>query len=394
MMSQVRMHRLVLVGLVLALTGHGREAGASGRLAASFGQDWQFQRIFGENQLSGIDWLVPWDPLEAGMDPGASRTEVREDPVPVVTPSEITGTPGREGSDLGCLALISAEGLTFELAPPTEGIATPVRLSTESIGGVRFVHYYGNRTPWVFDCRLALALARAAPVLRSSGVVQVIFASHYRPSFGTLRPGKYHYHSQGLAIDIKGFRLDGGMRLDVAMDYEAGLGFMESSSCLGRPLTPKGLLLRKIVCDLDEADVFETILTPDYDEVHWNHFHFSAFHPMQRSLFRARGTALLEVPLSALPDWALARSSRQRPEERSWDFVALRPLEPDQLELLRSLGIPLEAGPPEIAALLAGEPMEIVSFLALISANLKEGVAPLLDAIGFRTWPVTPGEVD
>ncbi len=273
--------------------------------------------------------------------------------IPLITPPRLTGTPAAPDSDLGCLAQLSAEGVAYELAPPTEGIATPIRVPADRIGGVFYRYYYPGPKPRVFDCRLALALARAAPVLRANGVTEVIFASHYRASFGNLPRGKYHFHAQGLAMDVKEFRVGRGVLLDVARDYERGLGFQEPDSCLGRPLTPKGMLLRKIVCDLDAADVFEAILTPDYDDAHWHHFHFSAFHPAQRSRLRPRGTALLEVPITDLTAWALTRPIQQRPQARTWEAVAAAPWPAEYRRIRQDFGIaPPFADAEDAAALL------------------------------------------
>lgn len=341
-----------------------------GPTARAVSPHWDFSPTALPGQPLALDWLLPFRAMQTATGAAPVAWEDHVEPILLITPAELTGTPGAPGSDSGCLALLAVEGLTFELAGAVEGIATPVRLTSTDIGGVRYRSYYLGPTPWVFDCRLALALIRAAPVLRANGVTEVIFASHYRPSWGTLRKGQYHFHAQGLAIDIKGFTVGSGVCLDVARDYEPGLGFMDAASCLGRPLTPKGLLLRKIACDLDEADVFESILTPDYDEVHWNHFHFSAFHPQQRSLVRPRGTALAEVPLDALPDWALGRRLQQQVEARHWDRVAARPFAPELDELQIALGIPPGKDASELAALLLAEPEDLSGILGLFAQAL------------------------
>ncbi len=367
MTPRVQPLRWVVLGLLVLLLAPGSQGGAG---AASLREDWRSPQAPGQGRSFGFAWLLSWGQTALDTDAARGGSEEREDVIPLVTPSDLTGTPGN--SDPGCAAQLASEGLTFDFVEAVEGIATPIRTSSQNIGGVRYVWYYRGPLPWVFDCRLALALVRAAPVLRANGVAEVIFASHYRPSLGNLRLGHYHYHAQGLAIDIKGFQLVNGMHLDVARDYEAGLGFMDSSSCVGRPLTSKGLLLRKLVCDLDEADVFEAILTPDYDEVHWNHFHFSVFHSQQRSLVRARSTSLLEVPLSALPDWALERSFQQQPLSRAWDRVAGRPLPPEHREVLEALGLPRGVDPSEAAAALLVESPDLTGFVRLISSALEE----------------------
>jgi hypothetical protein len=253
---------------------------------------------------------------------GARWSEDAPAPTALFPSPRLTGKPAPEGGDLACLVQLGMEGVAFEEGPPLDGVATPVRAVGDVIGGLSLRYYYPSRMPRVMDCRLALALARAAPVLRRNGVREIVFASHYRPHEGPLGPEGLNFHEQGLAIDVKGFRLARGTMLWVEHDYEPGLGFVDPSSCLGRPLTAKGMLLRKIVCDLDAADVFEAILTPDYDAVHWNHFHFSTFHHAQQARLRPRGTALLEVPMTELTTWAMSRPCYQEPALRRWDRVA------------------------------------------------------------------------
>lgn len=303
--------------------------------------------------------------------------EIRELRVPLITPSLITGTPAAPGSDVICLSLLAAEGMVYEEAEPTEGIATPVKIPLAGIGGVRYRYFYKGRSPRVIDCRLALALQRAAPVLRANGVAEVVFLNHYRPSFGRFKRGQYNFHSQGLAVDVWSFKTRSGLELVVRRDYETGLGFADPNSCLGRPLTMKGMLLRKIACDLDASDAFEAILTPDYDAQHWHHYHLSAFHSQQLSGLRPRGTALLEVPITDLTEWAMRRSIRQRPALRRWDDVAARPWPKQHLWIRDKLGLrtPTDA---ELAAQLLQEDSPAGQVWKAFAAVL-ERVVPVLD---------------
>jgi len=289
------------------------------------------------------------------------------------------GTPAPRGSDTACLALLAAEGVRVEPGPDLEGISTPVLLPVEGIGGVKYRYAYSGKTPRVVDCRLALSLARAAPILRANGVRVVLFLSHYRPALGTLRPGEYHFHAQGLAIDVQGFVVGQGAHLDVARDYERGLGFEEPSSCLGHPMTVQGLLLRKIACDLDAGGVFQAILTPDYDESHWNHFHLSAFHPTQRAGDTPRGTVLFEVPADDPPLWAQQMPRQRDMAARPWDQVAARPWPPgtEPAARLAMVKPPTSTADEDLALLLgSGEPLadHVVSYLSDLLADLPADV--------------------
>ncbi len=297
--------------------------------------------------------------------------------IPLITPRLVTGTPAARGSDVRCLSLLSAEGMAYEEAKETEGIATPVKIPDAGIGGVRYRYFYSGPTPRIIDCRLALALLRAAPVLRANGIAEVVFLNHYRPSFGRFKAGEYNFHSQGLAIDIWGFKTVSGVSLVVRRDYETGLGFVDPNSCLGRPMTMKGMLLRKLACDLDASDAFEAILTPDFDAQHWHHFHISAFHSQQLTLVRPRGTALLEVPITDLTAWALTRYHRQRPERRLWDDVAAAPWPEKHLWIRDKLGLksPSDA---ELAADLLREPSPVGRVWTALT-GLLDRLTPALD---------------
>jgi hypothetical protein len=319
-------HRLPLLLVVVAVASLAAVAGPDRAMAAARPDllatrtarpTWSDLAIQADVQRWFL--LGPWSP---GI-PGPAVEELALT-IPIFTPARLTGTPVPPGSDDLCLAQLAAEGVRFDAVPGPDGIGTPVRLDGDQVGGIVLRYYFSGPPPRIMDCRLALGLARAAPVLRNNGVTEIIYSGHWRPSFRPLRAGEYNFHHQGLAIDVHGFKV-GARTLWIEHDYETGLGFADRESCLGHPLTPKGLLLRKIACDLDESDVFEAILTPDYDEQHWNHFHLSVFHPAQRSGVRPQSTALLEVPLSDLTDWAIRRPIYQRPELRHWEAVGVRP---------------------------------------------------------------------
>jgi hypothetical protein len=215
----------------------------------------------------------------------------------------------------------------FELSGPVNGIATPVSLRSWEIGGIEYVDYFDEQRNRHIDCRLALALARLGPVLKNVGVTHVIWSSAHRPLLDPSHPPPegYDKHSQGLAIDIHGFIFEGGVRVSVADHYEKGLGYQRDSCCLGRPLTRQGLLLRLVVCRMDESDLFQEILTPDYDAGHWNHLHVATFHPLDEWRRRHKQTALLEVGIERIPGWAIRRPVRSRPSRRLWELAAVKP---------------------------------------------------------------------
>jgi hypothetical protein len=265
--------------------------------------------------------LTPAALARTALWPGARLfwSEATIDPAGPPDP-KLLERPAPWGSDLACLSELAAEGVEFEVSGPQNGIATPIRVHTWRFGGIEYVDYFRAQKNRHLDCRLALALARLGPVLRNIGVTKVIWSSAHRPLADPhhLPSGGYDKHNQALAIDIHGFVFKGGLRASVADHYEKGLGFQRDASCLGHPLTRQGLLLRLVACRMDASDLFQEILTPDYDAGHWDHFHVATFHPRDRWRRRHKRTALLEVDLQHIPGWAIERPRRARLQAARW----------------------------------------------------------------------------
>lgn len=70
--------------------------------------------------------------------------------------------------------------------------------------------------------------------------------------------GAWSEHATGNAIDIAGFRLADGRRIGVLGDWDED--------------TPEARFLRRVRDDA--CDVFATVLSPDYNAAHADHFHF------------------------------------------------------------------------------------------------------------------------
>jgi hypothetical protein len=168
-------------------------------------------------------------------------------------------------------------------------MATPVRIYGRKLGRTRYRARYG-RKKMIMDCRLALSLRLASPLFRASGIRTVIHGDFYRWR-RVETSGRLSRHALGLAIDAYAFINTKGRRISVKGSYEKSLA--SRRSCEGRPKTWKGRVLRDLACDLDESGLFETILTPDYDPAHKDHFHISVFHPLDRRRYRKHRTGLL-----------------------------------------------------------------------------------------------------
>lgn len=168
-----------------------------------------------------------------------------------------------------CLAALRELSVPFrehegELATP---VPAPVEI-TGPIEGVRFQMIHADR-PLLFACELAARLPVLARVLRAHGIHTVAVISAYREQPRT------SFHTLGLAIDIWRFfgagekRADG--KLSVLSDFERT---PDHATCdAPAATTPKGATLREIACELARTHVFSSVLTPNYNEGHHDHFH-------------------------------------------------------------------------------------------------------------------------
>ena len=110
---------------------------------------------------------------------------------------------------LGCLIRLQELDIAHQHLPALRGVNTPVRV-TGPVGGI--VYRPLGRQPLNADCRLVLALHRAAPYLLTLGVTEVQFSGAY--SYRRMPGGRLSRHALGLAIDVHRVVADGEL-LDV-----------------------------------------------------------------------------------------------------------------------------------------------------------------------------------
>lgn len=172
-----------------------------------------------------------------------------------------------------CRAEARKRKLAATPARTARGVATPMRL-TGPFHGVRYAGPGSKTTSGVLDCRLVLALDELAPVLDELGVAAVHVGGFYRSRAHL--PGKKvpSQHARGLAMDVTGFTLEDGTRLEVERDWGGTVG---EPAC-GPDATPSApgahtVLLRDVVCGLARARIFHHVLTPGFDAAHRSHLH-------------------------------------------------------------------------------------------------------------------------
>jgi hypothetical protein len=184
-----------------------------------------------------------------------------------------------------CLAELSSRGIPFVSAGKIPTIDAPVTLEGD-LHGVRFEFAYAvpeKSKKRVLDCRLLLALDDFATIARHHQIAVVRYNSAFRGRWARARGQR---HVAGVAIDIVEFVKQDGEILNVLRDFKGdGIG---TNTCSvpttirarfkpkprTKPLGPKALELRNLVCTLDSARIFNLVLTPHYDRRHRDHFHF------------------------------------------------------------------------------------------------------------------------
>jgi hypothetical protein len=183
-----------------------------------------------------------------------------------------------------CLRELDRRGVTYKRVHKT-GIAIGVE-PTSPLGGVTYTST--DQHLWM-DCSLAVSLDEAGPYLTALGIDHAEFLSLYsrRDVRGTHQASK---HSYALAIDVARFSGPSIGTLDVALDFEQGLG--DAVDCIGQPLTENGRVLETLKCQLVQSGLFFLVLTPDYDDSHFNHYHLEARAWSERSDLRASTPAI------------------------------------------------------------------------------------------------------
>jgi hypothetical protein len=185
-----------------------------------------------------------------------------------------------------CLAELGRRKITFTPVQSAPGVLAPVRLP-EDVGGVVYRtaiarHLRGTNPYDVFDCRLALALHDFSNVLRAHDIEEVLIFSAWRPPGKRWDDGKLgHRHPGALAIDAYRFgkKLAAGQTertwLEVEKDFHGTIGPAPCGSAAAppSPSTPEARELRSLVCEAADQHFFTSILTPNYDRAHFNHFH-------------------------------------------------------------------------------------------------------------------------
>jgi hypothetical protein len=155
-------------------------------------------------------------------------------------------------------------------------VKIPVRVFSP-IGGVTYrtdlPERQRHQSPWeVFDCRLVLALDDFGKILTAHDIVEARIFSAWRPPPRNSPGDVAKRHQAALAVDVRTLKKKSGEELVVLDHFDGSIG----SPVCNAPrdgLEPKGRELRELVCGAADAHLFNSILTPNFDARHANHFH-------------------------------------------------------------------------------------------------------------------------
>lgn len=159
-----------------------------------------------------------------------------------------------------CLSVLSQAGVSYKQGSSNGMMFNPVVIGGR-VAGVEFV----SKMPIIVECDFAVALLKMAQVLSAQGIEAIGFFSVYRPSSG------YSFHSLGLAADINWFK---HRKWKVGVWIKSNFEVNENErTCDYRTRTKRGKIIMDAICELWEKRIFNTIVTPNYNDAHSNHIH-------------------------------------------------------------------------------------------------------------------------
>jgi len=182
-----------------------------------------------------------------------------------------SSSPAPSGGGTGCRSQLTALGLSWTGAGTNKGIADSIRVASP-IRGVKFRYVASSTTsPILGNCAFFVKLAAAADKMKAWGVEEFthIGTYNYRTIAGS---SKLSQHALGMAIDIAGFRTTGGVYYSINNNAHF-VKNTSSGTCTQARTSAGDKLFKGWACDVKAADIFNIILTPNYNTAHRDHFH-------------------------------------------------------------------------------------------------------------------------
>lgn len=169
-----------------------------------------------------------------------------------------------------CLRDLRALGVRAARVRNDPSIVTPVPTPVEVRGPIEGVVLRTARPNEriVVACEFAARLPTLARIVRALGVRGIEILSAYRPG------PRQSFHTFGLALDVTAFDMDDGRELRVEPHFEETPGHRTCEA--PPPTTLEARTLLEVACALARSHAFSTVLTPNYNDGHRDHFHIDS----------------------------------------------------------------------------------------------------------------------
>ncbi|MEY4509194.1 MAG: hypothetical protein RLZZ450_1316 [Pseudomonadota bacterium] len=196
------------------------------------------------------------------------------DEIPLATWRSVSTSTWRVRSQARCLA--AADKLRLPARPLERALLTPVPTPIVLDGPVAGVSYRPVQSDREIElsCELATRLPALSALLKAHGVRVAHVNSSYRDQ------PRVSFHTFGLALDISSFETAEGP-LVVASDFELS---PDVATCDAKPATERGRAILALACALANSGLFSSVLTPNYNAGHRDHFHLD-IRPNDSRLF-------------------------------------------------------------------------------------------------------------
>lgn len=222
----------------------------------------------------GADLVLPAD---FGVDGPVTVTALAYDQNGDVAASDTVEFTVEAPEPADCYEWLDLYGLDYTTGPDRPGVAEPVTVTTP-INGVsyRYVSRESPRSTFFMHCDLALALAQSAYHMRVRDVIEVVDIGvyNYRCIGGGTPPdcpNGISQHAYARAIDIAGYTTGDGSYYSVNDDWIID---PDGESTCGADTEPgKDSFLHELICAQKAEGIWNTVLTPNYNAGHRDHFH-------------------------------------------------------------------------------------------------------------------------
>lgn len=197
-----------------------------------------------------------------------------------------------DGADAACLKRLADASIRYRLLADVEGVHTPIEVTDDSLGLVKYVPAAGEDARLILDCHTVEVLAHLGRAIRKAGVSTLHWSSSWRYSLRKDN-GKLSQHALGKALDI--------VAIEGAFGYATVRGHYEKGllGCGDEGATEKARVWRALLCAIRGEDgAFATVYTPDTDALHADHLHLEGADPaVEYAPTRAKKAATLGVKL-------------------------------------------------------------------------------------------------